>query len=120
MDKKIGIITALLGALAVGMGAFGAHGLEPLLEKNGRLDTFQTAVDYHMFHTVLLLFLTVSKVHKRRLIAGLTLAGIVIFSGSLYVLSITNLNVLGAVTPIGGVLFIISWMLLGWFIYKKP
>lgn len=119
MDRKILTIASFSGALVVGFGAFGAHGLEDLLLKNGRLDTYETAVRYHMFHTLFLLFLSYGNLNRRRIIAGLITSGIIIFSGSLYILSITNISKLGAITPIGGVFFIISWLWLAWEGIKK-
>jgi uncharacterized membrane protein YgdD (TMEM256/DUF423 family) len=114
MDKKILTVAAISGAIVVGLGAFGAHGLEPLLAKNQRLDTFDTAVQYHMFHTLALLAMSLIDIKKRRTIALLFTLGIVIFSGSLYVLSITNISIMGAITPIGGVLFITGWIFLAY------
>lgn len=112
MDKKILGLAGISGALVVALGAFGAHGLEDLLTQNNRLDTFDTAVQYQMFHTLALMALSFLQIKKRRTIALLFLLGILIFSGSLYVLSLTNIAMLGAITPIGGVLFISGWLLL--------
>ncbi len=118
MSKKILMSAAVLGACGVMIGTFGAHGLKPLLEKYGRLDTFETAVKYHFYHTLVLFALAL--VHEKfklksvKLIFWLYLAGILIFSGSLYVLCLTNEPVLGAVTPIGGVFLIVAWLMLFW------
>lgn len=102
--------------LAVGVGAFGAHALRPLLEENARIETFELAVRYQFYHAFALLFTGVLMIHfpSRHLNrAGICFAaGIVIFSGSLYVLSLSGIRVLGAITPIGGVLFIAGWLLL--------
>ena len=112
MAKRILIIATVLGALGVMIGAFGAHGLKPILVENDRLDTFETAVDYHFYHTFALLFLALllrSKFPNSVIFSFAALAwflGILIFSGSLYILSITNVSVLGAITPVGGVFFI--------------
>ena len=116
-------IAALSGALAVALGAFGAHGLAAILEANNRVETFETAVQYHMFHTVLLLFLGLLqfKFPDTKFIsisAWCAIGGILVFSGSLYVLSLTNITILGAITPIGGILFIASWMMLAFGVRK--
>lgn len=117
-------LAAVLGALAVGIGAFGAHGLEPVLETYNRVDTFETAVKYHFYHTLAILLvgilLAFGNGHKLlRASAWSFLLGILIFSGSLYVLSVTNITWLGAVTPIGGVAFIVGWILLWMGVSKK-
>lgn len=93
------------------LGAFGAHGLEKILTENGRVDTWHTAVLYHLVHTVVLLFITQRPTFKS-CHWWCFFTGILIFSGSLYILSITNIRWLGAITPIGGVLFLVGWGLL--------
>ena len=101
-------IAALMGFLAVLLGAFGAHGLEHVLSRNNRLDTWHTAVLYHIVHAVVLLVLA----YRAPFRSGPYLAflgGILIFSGSLYLLSITNVRWLGAITPIGGLSFLAGW-----------
>ena len=106
---------AIFGVLAVGIGAFGAHGLKPMLLETGRLDTFETAVKYHFYHTLALFALGIlAKVQtdwKSLSLSfwGFTL-GILIFSGSLYALCLVGITWLGAITPIGGVAFILGWM----------
>ncbi|MDA0314687.1 MAG: DUF423 domain-containing protein [Bacteroidetes bacterium] len=112
--KRILQITGISGALAVGLGAFGAHDLESILVQNGRLDTFQTAVNYHFYHTLALLGLGVLALVKPQwkgfaLTTWCILLGILIFSGSLYVLSLTGITWLGAITPLGGIAFILGW-----------
>ncbi|EMS33601.1 hypothetical protein C943_04480 [Mariniradius saccharolyticus AK6] len=112
-------MAAMLGMLAVGIGAFGAHGLEPTLEANGRTETFETAVKYHFYHSLAILalaiWLQVQPKHTfLKSVMGLLVLGILIFSGSLYVLSLTGINWLGAITPIGGVAFIAGWFWLFW------
>jgi uncharacterized membrane protein YgdD (TMEM256/DUF423 family) len=104
-------IAAASGALAVTLGAFGAHGLRGLLEQNGTAGIWEKAVFYHFIHTVMLFILA----QRRLLKAGpwwCFLAGIVIFSGSLYLLAVTNLRWLGIITPVGGVSFIAGWLWL--------
>ncbi|MCU0399762.1 MAG: DUF423 domain-containing protein [Algoriphagus sp.] len=122
--KNILVLTGISGALAVGLGAFGAHGLEPILILNGRLDTFETAVSYHFYHTLGLLGLGILALIKPEW-KGLSLAawgmllGILIFSGSLYILSLTGITWLGAITPIGGVGFILGWLALAYAVLKN-
>ena len=102
---------ALLGAMAVGLGAFGAHGLKDILARNGTAAIWQTAVFYHFIHTVMLYVLA----GRSRFLAGpwfSFLLGITVFSGSLYVLALTNVRWLGAITPLGGVSFIVGWVWL--------
>lgn len=112
------IAGAINGFLSVALGAFGAHLLEGRVADK-YLATWETAVQYQMFHALALVAIgilmsskllgTVSQLNT----AGyLILAGIVIFSGSLYVLSLTGIGILGAITPIGGVAFLIGWVML--------
>ena len=109
----IGAISALL---AVGLGAFGAHALEGILTETGRLETWETAVQYHFYHSIAILVsgLLVHHFSNRNVQRAVYafLLGIVFFSGSLYVLSLTGISVLGAITPVGGALFILGWLLL--------
>lgn len=98
----------------VAIGAFGAHALQARLLANNTLDTFQTGVLYHMFHTLALVAVALLAMHNpdSRLLswAGyLLLAGIVLFSGSLYTLSLTGISWLGAITPLGGLGFLAAW-----------
>ena len=122
--KNILVIAGISGALAVGIGAFGAHGLEQLLIQNGRLDTFETAVSYHFYHTLGLLGLGILAMIKPEW-KGLSLAawgmllGILIFSGSLYILALTGITWLGAITPLGGVGFILGWLALAYAVLKN-
>jgi len=114
---------SVLGALAVMLGAFGAHALEQPLADKGLTDTYQTAVQYHFYHVLALLAtgLLMGQQHHKRLrwVALMFTLGIVFFSGSLYVLCLTGVRVLGAITPIGGVLFIVGWALLALTYAKK-
>lgn len=122
--SKIYIITAaVLGALAVGFGAFGAHGLREILSPR-MLEVYQTAVKYQMFHVSALLgvgiLLKSSENNTWLRLAGFFfIVGTTVFSGSLYTLSITGVRWLGAITPVGGVFFIIGWLLLGWSLLAK-
>ncbi|MEQ8583254.1 MAG: DUF423 domain-containing protein [Marinoscillum sp.] len=116
MDKKHLLTGSVLAVTAVGLGAFGAHALSATLEAFGRKDTYDTAVQYHMFHAIAILFVSlINKNGPHQLLTWairLFLFGTLIFSGSLYVLCMTNLSILGAITPIGGLLFIGGWITL--------
>lgn len=108
---------AIFGAIAVGIGAFGAHSLKPMLEASGRLETFETAVKYHFYHSLGLFglgLLALVKPDWKKLSLGFWgfTIGILIFSGSLYVLCLTGITWLGAITPVGGVAFILGWLAL--------
>jgi uncharacterized membrane protein YgdD (TMEM256/DUF423 family) len=108
---------ALLAFLGVALGAFGAHALDGLLSPD-RLETYQTAVRYQMFHALGLLALGALPEQAQR--AALWLFwGSVIFSGSLYVIVFSGVSVLGAVAPIGGVLQLVGWALLFFSLNKK-
>lgn len=111
------IIASVLGAFSVALGAFGAHALKPMLEARNRMDTYETAVKYQFYH-VLALLIAGFLLHK---FVGNTwfayagysfIAGMTIFSGSLYILCISGVTKWGAVTPIGGVLLIAGWVLM--------
>ncbi|MBB6462520.1 DUF423 domain-containing protein [Flammeovirga kamogawensis] len=123
MSRNIIIIGAIFCALAVGIGAFGAHGLKSVLLENGRLETFETGVKYHFYHGLGLLILgaLAQQIDKGWLkwAAVFMVAGIFIFSGSLYILSITGITWLGAITPIGGVGFIAAWIALACGVKKE-
>ena len=106
-------LAALAGFLAVALGAFGAHGLKAVLEKNGTITVWQTAALYHLVHAVVLLVLA-QKAAVARVPFALFGAGIVIFSGSLYTLALTNVKWLGAITPLGGVCLLAGWLALAW------
>lgn len=104
-------ISAIFGFAAVALGAFGAHGLKPLLVANGTLEPWQTGALYHLVHAVVLLIVAGREplnVWAWRFFA----LGIVIFSGSLYVLSTSNIRWLGAITPFGGLCLLGGWLLL--------
>ena len=111
MNSTATRIAAALGLLAVALGAFGAHGLKELLAQNGTAGIWEKAVFYHFIHAVMLFILAERKVFPA--VAWWSfLAGIVIFSGSLYLLAVTNARWLGAVTPVGGVSFLVGWAAL--------
>ncbi len=102
---------AATGLLAVALGAFGAHGLKDVLAQNGTASIWEKAVFYHFIHAVMLFILAERKTFPA-VAWWLFLAGIVIFSGSLYLLAVTDARWLGAVTPFGGVSFIAGWAAL--------
>ena len=114
---------AVMGCLAVIVGAFGAHALKPTLTATGRLDTYELAVRYQFYHALAMLAvgLLMGQFSSKKLYyAGLFFfLGIFLFSGSLFVLCFTGIGVLGAVTPLGGVLFILGWVFLFLGVYKK-
>jgi uncharacterized membrane protein YgdD (TMEM256/DUF423 family) len=123
MHKLFLLLSSLLGVLSVGIGAFGAHGLRKILEANGRQETFETAVKYQFYHTLALFLLGLllqHSTHKSLEWAGWSfLAGIFIFSGSLYLLCLTGVTKWGAVTPIGGLFLLAGWALMAWGVYKS-
>jgi uncharacterized membrane protein YgdD (TMEM256/DUF423 family) len=116
MDRTFFIVASILGGLAVALGAFGAHALRDHLTPES-LDTFRTGVTYQMYHALALLAVAaaISRLPQTSLltVAGwLFIAGTILFSGSLYVLTITGVRWLGAVTPLGGVAYIAGWSCL--------
>ena len=117
------IAGAVLGLLGVALGAFGAHALKPTLEANGRMDTFELAVRYQFFHALALLFLGLwmgSQATGLLGWAGLSWTlGVLLFSGSLYLLALTNSKVFALFTPIGGLLMLAGWALLLWCAIKS-
>jgi len=116
MQKTLLLAGALLGGLGVAIGAFGAHALRAALTASGRTETFETAVKYQFYHALALLAIGIiyAAFPSRVLLnAGYCmLAGVLVFSGSLYILCLTGIRWLGAITPIGGVLMIAGWVLL--------
>jgi len=109
-------IAAAGGFLAVVLGAFGAHGLKALLAGNGATQIWEKAVFYHFIHTVML-FLLAGRKPFPAVAWWSFLAGVIIFSGSLYFLAVTHWLWLGAVTPFGGLAFLLGW---GCLIGQKP
>ncbi|MGI8958462.1 MAG: DUF423 domain-containing protein [Bryobacteraceae bacterium] len=112
-------IGALLMALAVGMGAFGAHGLRNRLDAYS-MSVYEKAVFYHFLHSLGILLVSLLaranaiSIPGQARVAWLLLAGIIIFSGSLYALALSGTRILGAITPIGGIAFIAGWLLLAY------
>lgn len=116
MNNKLIPIGALMCMLAVAFGAFGAHALKGQLDSY-YLEIYKTGVLYHLIHALAIVLIGVIAQllpHDRKVITSgyLMLAGVVIFSGSLYFLAISGQRWLGAITPIGGILFILAWGLL--------
>ncbi|MCF7817025.1 MAG: DUF423 domain-containing protein [Kiritimatiellales bacterium] len=113
---------SISGALAVMIGAFGAHGLKDKLTTE-MLAIYKTGVEYHFYHTLALLIVGVVALHCKSALLTASgwsmVVGIVIFSGSLYALSISGIRILGAITPIGGLCFIIGWVLLALAVVKS-
>ncbi len=115
-------IGSISGALAVIIGAFGAHGLKDKLCEQ-MLTVYKTGVEYHFYHTFTLLGIGLLALHyesKLLTASGGSIAiGILLFSGSLYALSTSGIKVLGAITPIGGLFFIVGWVLLALAVVKS-
>lgn len=116
-------IGALLLGFAVALGAFGAHGLRNRLDAYS-MGIYERAVFYHFIHALGLLVVSLLPrlgtltVSTATWVCALLLAGVVIFSGSLYALAITGVRTLGAITPIGGVSFIAAWLLLAFTLFR--
>jgi len=104
-------VAALLGGVAVALGAFGAHGLKDFLARNQMTGIWDKAVFYHFIHAVVLLVLAM-RAPLRLFPWWSLLLGIILFSGSLYLLALTNAHFLVFVTPLGGVSFLVGWVCL--------
>ena len=119
MERKIIATAAILGMTSVILGAFGAHALKDLLEVD-KIATFETGVRYQMYHALLLLFVGASNIlsaKAKKSIYYLCIVGVLLFSGSIYLLATDSLNsinfkAIGFITPIGGLLLIIGWIVL--------
>lgn len=115
LKKRILLLGSILGGLAVAIGAFGAHALKDMLMANGRMDTFELATRYQLYHALVILILgtltdQLDQV-KLKWSSRFFTSGILVFSGSLYVLSLSGNALWGAITPIGGVFLLVGWML---------
>ncbi|MFT6796771.1 MAG: uncharacterized membrane protein YgdD (TMEM256/DUF423 family) [Maribacter sp.] len=126
MNKTIFVTACVLGLLAVVFGAFGAHGLQQLVEAKS-VASFETGVRYQMYHAFLLFVLGllsgVSE-HIKRIVFYLVVGGVALFSFSIYLLAINSLfdfdfKVIAFITPIGGAVLIAAWAILGFSIYKS-
>ena len=122
MSKTILMTASILLALAVAIGAFGAHGLKQHISGE-MLQTYKTGVEYHFYHALGLLLIGVLTIsfpsELLKWSAIFLVAGIVLFSGSLYVLAISGIKWIGAITPVGGLGFIAGWVLLFFAVWKK-
>lgn len=107
-------LAALLGFFGVALGAFGAHGLADILKAHDTVEIWKTASHYHLIHAVVLLVLGLvgGRHAPARYGWWAVLVGVLIFSGSLYVLALTGLRWLGAITPVGGLLIMIGWLFI--------
>jgi len=126
MNKKVISTAAILGAIAIILGAFGAHALKKVLDVD-QLATFETGVKYQMYHALFLLFVGTSQMVSEKAKKGilyLVVLGVLFFSGSIYLLATNGLlgvdfKVIGFITPIGGLLLIMAWFYLFADILKK-
>ena len=111
MNRGLLAMAGTLGLTAVMLGAFGAHGLRDRLGV-AMIEVYRTGVLYHLVHAlaVLAVALGADRLRRPRLAAGLFCAGVVVFSGTLYLLAITGMTWLGAVTPVGGLLLMAGWV----------
>ncbi|MCU0791719.1 MAG: DUF423 domain-containing protein [Opitutaceae bacterium] len=118
MTPRLTLLTAISGFVVVSLGALGAHALEPKLIENGNLNAWSTAAHYHLLHTVACLAVAAwAAAHPSRLsrLARIQIAwllGCLLFSGSIYVLALGGPKIFGPITPLGGVGFLIGWILL--------
>lgn len=118
------VIGAILMALGVALGAFGAHGLRGRLDAYS-MSVYEKAVFYHFIHALGLLIVSylpktgTFSMSAASTVCALLLAGVVIFSGSLYILAVTGRTWLGAITPIGGLSFIAAWLMLAWYSMRR-
>ncbi|MEZ4795192.1 MAG: DUF423 domain-containing protein [Flavobacteriaceae bacterium] len=125
-DKKIVVIASLLGAITIAIGAFGAHGLKKLVAASN-ITSFETGVRYQMYHVLALLMVGwIAQIPHatKKWTVRFFLLGILCFSGSIYVLALKDylpisVGFLGPVTPLGGLLFILGWLRLGYGMYRK-
>lgn len=116
------MLAAALGFLSVALGAFGAHGLKNVLDSYGR-EIYEKAVLYQMFHALALLGVGLLQRQNEALalapVGWLFLAGVILFCGSLYVLALTGMKWLGAVTPFGGLAFLSGWLGLAYLLLRE-
>ena len=103
---RVGAVSGFLGVL---LGAFGAHGLQAHLEAGGRVDTWEKAVFYHLIHAVVLVAISRGRTRPSPVAFWGMTTGILLFSGSLYLLCLTGVKMFGAVTPLGGLALLTAW-----------
>ncbi|MBO0341765.1 MAG: DUF423 domain-containing protein [Allomuricauda sp.] len=126
MNRTILLVGIVIGMLAIMLGAFGAHGLEKLVDAEA-VATFETGVRYQMYHALFLIFLGILNgvnPKAKRTVLILVLLGVILFSCSIYVLALNTLTdfdfkIIGFLTPIGGVLMIAAWICLGYHILTQ-
>ncbi|WP_318310572.1 DUF423 domain-containing protein [Flagellimonas crocea] len=126
MNRTILLTGILMAMTAIILGAFGAHGLEKLVDGEA-LDTFETGVKYQMYHALFLLFLGIWNglaIKQKKTVFGLVLSGVILFSFSIYALATNSLSsfdfrAIGFLTPIGGLLMILGWVVLGYSVLKS-
>ena len=126
LDKNITLTACLLGAITIVLGAFGAHSLKALVSED-MITIFETGVRYQMYHVVVLLVIGLStpiSEKTKRWVFRFFLFGILLFSGSLYILSLgeilsINTKIIGPITPFGGLLYILGWLRLGYGMLKS-
>ena len=121
MDRFFFVAGSLLAFFAVALGAFAAHGLKTRLSPD-MFNTFEIGVRYHMYHALALFAVAWASSrwpdNKAQLAGWAFIIGIIIFSGSLYLLSVSGIRWLGAITPVGGIAFLIGWILLIWAVWR--
>ena len=124
-DKKILLTAAILGAITIMIGAFGAHGLKKLVDANA-VASFETGVRYQMYHVITLLVLGWANLPwtSKKWIFRFFLLGILLFSGSIYLLALKDYlpfstTFLGPITPLGGLVLIAGWIFLAVFIFRN-
>ena len=125
-NKKIVIVASVFGAITIAIGAFGAHVLKEFISEKA-LTSFETGVQYQMYHVLAILILGFTDVipsNTQKLVFRFFIFGIILFSVSIYFLSLNeilpfNSDVLGFITPIGGMFFIIGWLQLGYGLHKS-
>ena len=121
MAKSLIIYGSIFSLLAIILGAFGAHGLKNILDDYGK-EIFQKAVFYHFVHAISIILLGSLENQFSNINLSISgycfIFGIILFSGSLYLLSITNIKLLGAITPIGGIGFIVGWAYMIYTFYN--
>ncbi|WP_420603888.1 DUF423 domain-containing protein [Flagellimonas sp.] len=123
MNKTILLTATIFGLLAIILGAFGAHGLEKVVEQSA-LDSFETGVRYQMYHALFLLLLGMwdgMTINRKKTVFRLIWIGVVLFSFSIYALALNELTTfdfkkIGFITPIGGTILIVGWIFFGYYI----
>lgn len=116
--KQLMAVGAVVGFIAVALGAFGAHYLKTILSME-QLQWWEKGVQYQFYHIAPILFLAFWAENQARTTAVLFVLGCICFSGSLYMMALTNMRFLGAITPIGGVFFLLGWARLALLALKK-